>query len=296
MREGPEMTDHSEEAWNRDEVGIWYGAWTASDLAKAEASGDVPSYLTDLPAQKALGWGISESFASAARRFRNIPNGHWVILYFGNQLHLARLSAGMKSSASHSLNTDEVFKFRTITDKKSFNLAHLPDVYRLIPSAGRGNIHEYKGYWELVRLLANSRNESEVMKRLRSLPLDKALELLGDTGWESFCLGYLILEEKFVPTGLLLGRTLRDHDVIGRSLSSGGRVFAQCKKAPYQVPIAEGFLESCQSLGPHDRAYYFAYGGCSGVVPPNVKVIGRKEVEAWAETELGKRYLEMFFK
>jgi hypothetical protein len=84
--------------------------------------------------------------------------------------------------------------------------------------------------------------------------------------------------------------------VIRRSLSSGGHIFAHCKKDPHQVPISDGFLESCQSLGPHDRAYYFAYGGCSGVVPPNVKVIGRNEVEAWAETGRGRRYLEMFFK
>ena len=80
------MTDHSEEAWNRGEVGIWYGAWTVDDLAKAEASGNVPIYLTNLSAQKALGWEISDSSANAARRLRDIPNGHWVVLYFGNQL------------------------------------------------------------------------------------------------------------------------------------------------------------------------------------------------------------------
>jgi hypothetical protein len=295
MREGEYSIDHSEEAWNRNEVGIWYGAWTTEDFLRAETTADPASHLTNLKPQKALGWAVKPSYASAARRFFRIPNGQWVIVYFNSHLHFARISGDVRSTEKHPLNTGEIFKYRKITAKKSFNLAHLPDVYRLIPSAGRGNIHEYHGYWELVRLLANSRNEQQVLAQLKSLPLNEALDLLGDTGWESFCMGYLILEDDFVPTGLLLGRSLKDHDIVGRNRRSGGRVFAQCKKNPYPVTVADGFLESCEDLGSDDRAYYFAYGGCTGAVPSNVKVVSRKEVEAWVETKRGKSYFEMFF-
>src|SRR5205823_5580213 len=133
MRTGDD--DYSEEAWNRNEVGIWYGAWTASDFAKAEASGDGPKYLTALPKQKALRWKVTPGYSYTGRRFRDIPNRHWVVAYFKNQLHLARITGKMRSERSHPLNTDEIFKYRKIREKKSFSLAKLPDVYRLVPSA-----------------------------------------------------------------------------------------------------------------------------------------------------------------
>ena len=60
-----EQADHSEEGWKRNEVGIWYGAWTADDLAKALAKAekmDNPlDYLAEVPAQRRLGWRPSNN-------------------------------------------------------------------------------------------------------------------------------------------------------------------------------------------------------------------------------------------
>src|SRR5581483_6676759 len=62
MREGEFSTDHSQEAWDRNEVGIWYGAWSAEDFAKAESSKDVAAYLSKLPEQRALGWPVNSHY------------------------------------------------------------------------------------------------------------------------------------------------------------------------------------------------------------------------------------------
>jgi hypothetical protein len=292
------QADHSEEGWKRNEVGIWYGAWTADDLAKAEKMDNPLEYLAHVRAQMSLGWSPSNNFLNTARRFAGIPDGHWVILYFGSKLRVAKIRGQLRSEPNHPLNrsSGEVFKFRHIEAKKEFDLEKLPDVYRLIPSAGRGNVHQFNGnYRELVRLLAESPDEQAVQESIRSRPLEEALDLLGDSGWESLCLGYLILEENFVPTGLLLGRTLKDYDIVGRSFESGQRILAQCKKTPYKVEIEPGFIEASQSLGTVGRAFYFAYEGCTGAVPPTINVITRKEIVDWAGTERGKRYVDLFF-
>jgi len=247
-----EQADRSEEGWKRNEVGIWYGAWTADDLAKARKGNNPLKYLADVPAQGGLRWGLSNNSLNTAIRFADIPDGHWVILYFGSKLRVAKIRGQLRSEPNHPLNlsSGEVFKFRHIEAKKEFDLEKLPDVYRLIPSAGRGNVHQFNGnYRELVRLLAESPDEQAVQESIRSRPLEEALDLLGDSGWESLCLGYLILEENFVPTGLLLGRTLKDYDIVGRSFESGQRILAQCKKTPYKVEIEPGFIEASQSLG-----------------------------------------------
>jgi hypothetical protein len=297
MKDG-EGQDFSADGWNRDEVGIWYGAWTADDFGDALKSCDPLKHLAQLPHQKVFGWEPSANFLSTARRFSEIPDGHWVVLYFGNKLCLARLRGKLRSGTRHPLNRSwgEVFKFRRIEAKKEFNLSRLPDVYRLIPSAGRGNVHQFNGqYRELVRLLADTENEQEVVAKVRSVPLAQALELLGDSGWESLCMGYLILEEGFVPTGLLLGRTLKDHDIVGRRFASGGHVLAQCKKTPYPVQVEPAFIEACEGLQADDGAFYFAFEGCTGEVPSGIEVLSRKDIEAWAKTERGKRYVDLFF-
>jgi hypothetical protein len=291
------QADRSEEGWKRNEVGIWYGAWTADDLAKAGMDNPL-DYLAHVPAQESLPWRLSNNSLNTARRFADIPDGHWVILYFGSKLRVAKIRGQLRSEPNHPLNlsSGEVFKFRHIEAKKEFDLEKLPDVYRLIPSAGRGNVHQFNGnYRELVRLLAESPDEQAVQESIRSRPLEEALDLLGDSGWESLCLGYLILEENFVPTGLLLGRTLKDYDIVGRSFESGQRILAQCKKTPYKVEIEPGFNEASQSLGTVGRAFYFAYEGCTGAVPPTINVITRKEIVDWAGTERGKRYVDLFF-
>src|SRR3954447_18339640 len=74
--------DQSEAAWNRGEVGIWYGAWTASDWRDACSvnSNDPGSILNNLPHQQELDWDFTPDIA-AARRFEAIGAEDWVIVF-----------------------------------------------------------------------------------------------------------------------------------------------------------------------------------------------------------------------
>ena len=109
------------------------------------------------------------------------------------------------------------------------------------------------------------------------------------------CLAYLIIEHEFVPAGLALGGTLADVDIVGRRRSDGARILAQCKKDPHPVAIADGFLEAIADLGKNGMAFYFAYGGCSGSIPPVVRVIDRDAIHAWSKTGFGARYFRWLF-
>jgi hypothetical protein len=155
--------DFSQDAWDRNEVGIWYGGWSESDLAAAERvsgnPGEVATYLSDVPAQGQLDWKVSTNFVSTAKRFRDIPEDDWVIVYpaSSQEIGLARGSGDLASNANHRLNTNgELFKYRKIGDKKTFKISRLPDAYRLVPTQGRGNIHQFNDMREHVRLLAGS--------------------------------------------------------------------------------------------------------------------------------------------
>jgi hypothetical protein len=76
--------DFTEESWGRDEVGIWYGAWSENDLAKAEDgagnASEIAARLSDLPNQAQL-WPMKSSYVNAAIRFRSIANGAFIVCY-----------------------------------------------------------------------------------------------------------------------------------------------------------------------------------------------------------------------
>lgn len=139
--------DLSEKAWDRNECGIWYGAWTPEDWREAMLLDGVKkqrAFLADLPTQKRLeletpSWasGFTKSCFDTARRFAGITEADWVVFYFRQGLHLARLQPELESSPTHELNRGlDLFKYRRIIAKKSFPLTSLPDAYRLVPPAG----------------------------------------------------------------------------------------------------------------------------------------------------------------
>jgi hypothetical protein len=96
-------------------------------------------------------------------------------------------------------------------------------------------VHEVGATRALVKMLAESASEREVFEKFQRLSWDEWLDALGPRGWEALCLGYLILEADFVPTGLDVGGTLPLFDLIGKS-RAGNRVYAQCKKNPSSSP------------------------------------------------------------
>jgi hypothetical protein len=284
------------EAWNRDEVGVWYGAWSHQDWEEASRHAKPFEYLKALPVQRELNWpgGLSKAAFDTARRFMtDVTEGDWVLVFFGESLHLARVRSSALSEPDHPFNGDgETFKFRRIGEKKCFGLARLPDAYRLLASAGRGNVHQF-GNKALVNLLIRSRSEEDVNSKVAALSPREWLDLLGPTGWESFCLGYLMSKEEFVPTGLLPGRTLRALDLIGRSRKDDVKILAQCKKDPYPVPITESFREATEGFRDRARCYFFAYGGCTDA-PDRITVWTRAEAEEWIQREDGRRYYDLF--
>jgi hypothetical protein len=281
------------EAWDRGEVGIWYGAWNGRELEAALKSGDALDYLSRINRKRGLAWDMSATFLHLATRFRSIDRKDWVLIYFDGKLRLARVSGEIMSSRTHPFNRKgELFKYRKIVGKKSFSLDRLPDAFRLLAAAGRGNVFQPRGAGELVKLLGEAPDEAGVVERLESKSLDELLDLLGPTSWESVCEAYLCLAHGFVPTGLKIGGTLRDFDIVGRRSADGARILAQCKKDPQPVPIQGEFLDAIGKRSRTTIAFYFAYGGCSGDVPAHVKVIDRNVIVAWSKTHAGARYFK----
>lgn len=300
--------DFAQSAWRRSEIGIWYGAWSAEDFGNINNPGlsneQIAVGLNGLPAQQTLiasgAWdgGIPSRYVSTARRFFDkISEGDWAIIYLEAEqvIALAQMDGVVNSDGNHPLNTQagEVFKYRRVHHKKTFALAQLPDAYRLVPTQGRGNVHEFSRMYEHVKLLAEHSVADEIVRALSKMPFDKQLNLMGASAWESFCVSWLIMEQSFIPTGLSTGRTLKAVDIVGRNKVSGKRIIAQCKKDPYPVAIEEDFLSS---LMPDDEGYYFAYGGCTEKPPSQrIRVIDGTQARAWAEeTKNGKLFQRLF--
>lgn len=283
-------------AWERDEVGIWYGAWGAEEFEAALKSENSTKYLSNINIERSLNWAVPDSYLNTAKRFASIQAQDWVVVYFDSTLHLGHISGELSSSQDHPLNRDgQLFKYRKINSKKSFSLNQLPDAFRVLGSAGRGNVFQFRGAGELIKLLGQSSTAKDVTNILKSKPLDEALDLLGPIAWESVCLAYLVIEYEFVPAGLALGGTLADIDIVGRRRNDGARILAQCKKDPNPGAITEGFLEAIADLGENGMAFYFAYGGCSGSVPSTIRIVDRDAIYTWSKTEFGARYFSWLF-
>lgn len=282
------------DAWRKNEVGLWYGAWTAADLEAALLSPDPAKHLSNLPEQRQVGWPdptITPAYFGTIRRFRKMEKADWVWVYYDGALHFAHPCEDLTDDPEFNRKREK-FKVRSVTEKKSFRLSQLPNSFLLLPSAGRGNIHELdaNGMRPLLAILAGSCDEEEARSRIEQLPLSGWLDILGPKAWEAICEGYLILQRGFVTTGLRIGGTLRWFDIVGRD-RRGVRILAQCKKHPHPCPIDPTFLEGCEAF-PAAEPIYFAYGGCdSDALPVRLKVITRKTIEQWLESDhVGKEY------
>ncbi len=290
--------DFADKAWDREEVGVWYGAWGADDLKEAiiNHSGNPQQYLMGLPSQLALGWTID---ASPAVRFHNIERDDWIVVYLqkSREIGLAKMYGDIQSSKDHPLNNDEeIYKYRKIHQKKTFKLDKLPDAYQLIPTQGRGNVHQFNVMRSHIELLADCSDELSVNNRLKEMQFDQLLNFLGASAWESFCFAYLTLEYNFLPTGLSTGRTLPTADIVGRNWETGSRIIAQCKKNSYPIQIEEDFRGMAEKISANDVMFYFAYGGCSESVPKEIVVIDRILALNWSKTPNGLRYQSLLLK
>lgn len=327
MRYSPEphqISDYSERAWKRGQVGIWYGAWSAHDYEEAiKTDGKRPEdYLnTAVTAQRELyeslrtcgilDGDIGSAAIATIKRFYGISKGDWVVACFGEAIHLGRVATENPKSDPHDdiLNcihpkaeVREVWKYLEVEDRKSFPLSGLPDFYRIIQQyVPQGNIFRFQGnYLEAVRHLAQYASVTEVQDAFRNKSVKEKLDFMGPESWESFCLGYLIRMRNFVPTGLNCGRTLKHFDMVGTDWNSGKKVYAQCKKHQMVTNVEPDFFASAQEIKRTDKdakVYYFPYGGCSSFDSTVIDEVidGKTIMESWLKTEDGHRYLKLFF-
>jgi hypothetical protein len=98
------------EAWERDEVGIWYGAWGAREWPAALAADDPLQQLSRVNRQSEVAWDMPGNFFSPVKRFVSIENRDWVLVYVDHALALAQVCSEMRSSAKHPPAADAAIK------------------------------------------------------------------------------------------------------------------------------------------------------------------------------------------
>jgi hypothetical protein len=287
--------DFTERAWRLNRVGIWYGSWLPDDLYNAYGDErpvvavQVAQNLNEIMAARGTACSISESGVSTSRRFDDLPVGEWVFVYFGRKLHFAQIADGTLHCAPDIFSVnEELFKYKTVHNQKSFALAELPEPFMLLAPAGRSNVHHVVSCEGLVKMLRDSADSGEVRRRFSEMGWDEWLAALGPKGWESLCTGFLIVAHGYLPSGLAIGGTLADFDIVG-SLGSGEAVFAQCKNDRGQRKISEADFETFRGLEAA-QCFYFAYGGVDREIPGVVHINGHQIVKWLEEDPLGRSY------
>ncbi len=113
------------------------------------------------------GDGYKNRYFNTCWRFRNITERKdWVVVYFDETLHLGQLEGGIVVDKEHCLSKKcELFHYRKVINKKPFPLIELPDPYRLIGQAGRGNVHQHNHiYTRMLEVLAESASPEKVLE------------------------------------------------------------------------------------------------------------------------------------
>jgi hypothetical protein len=150
----------------------------------------------------------------------------------------------------------------------------------LLVPAGRANVHRVPSCEGLVTILRDAKTAAEVRKQFTDMPWDQWITVLGWKGWESFCLGYLILMHGYLPNGLVVGKTLKDFDIVG-SLPNGRTVFAQCKNNRGKHRVTDAEIDAFKDLA-KSECFFFAYGGIDRKID-GVKVIEGEFMIEWLD-------------
>jgi hypothetical protein len=296
MKHGGSGRDVTSAAWAEGLIGIWYGAWSANDLKalSGESAASAAAKLSKLKSQVRLNWPVKPSFVATSRRFEAIQPDDYIFTYFDSKLHIAKPAGPILNQRFPRFDErGDRFKARRIEEKRKFNISDLPEPFQLLAWAGRGNVHRVLGTRSLVDILSNCSTVSCVNEAFSKLSWEDWLKCLGPKGWETLCLGYLIETCDFLPTGLGMGDTLPNFDIVGRR--RGGRlILAQCKKSPYEIALSHETLEAFSNSKQADR-YLFALKGCSNT-PRDIKLLTGADLCSWFEkTKKGKRYRALIF-
>jgi hypothetical protein len=292
--------DFASEVWGSGYVGIWHGPWAPEDLYAAADSCRTscvkPKALADALNSAMLAKGSSSKIgtegAAAALTFDGLGTGTWVFTCFDHSVHLAQIANEKTPLILPQFGCNgETFKARPIENKKSFRLSELPPSFLLLPTAGRGSVHKVPSCSVLLRLLMQSDTAEDVADAFDALPWDQWVTALGPKGWETLCLGYLVQAYGFLPTGLSVGGTLAEFDIVG-SLRSGELVYAQCKGDPARHAITQGEEEAFASIR-DARKFFFARSGVSRSLDGVIHFDQAAIVEWLAQSEKGAEYLRL---
>jgi hypothetical protein len=301
MNFGPGGKDYASEVWNEGFVGIWQGQWDPEDLIEAcNSCRLIKGYVTpkalaralnELISSRGVPSDISAEGGRVALRFDEMVAGIWVFTFFDRAIHMAQIAGDELRVLPQFNHNGDIFKAKPIMTKKTFRLAELPPSFLLLPSAGRGSVHEVPSCSVLLKLLIDHGSASEVTAAFDALPWDIWIAALGPKGWESLCLGYLIQEYNFLPTGLSVGGTLADFDIVGR-LRSGEPVYAQCKGDPRLHYITPDEEEAFASL-PDGKKFFFARSGVNRELPGVTHLDEPRIVEWLTHSEAGLEYFRL---
>jgi hypothetical protein len=220
-----------------------------------------------------------------------MESGTYVFTVFDRTIHMAQIAEGELRVLSQFKHNEEPFKARPIINQKSFRLSELPPSFLLLPSAGRGSVYKVPSCSILLTLLVDHETASQVTTAFDGLPWDRWFTALGPKGWESLSLGYLIQEYGFLPTGLSVGGTLKDFDIVGRR-RSGELVYAQCKGDQKLHYITVEECEAFESL-PDGNKFFFARSGVNRKIPGVTHIDEARMVEWLSHSEAGLEYFRL---
>jgi len=269
MRFGSGGEDLASPIWKTGHIGIWFGGWIPDEFALSHTL--LPTerlkYFDGINDEKGVKWHFKSGDLWPVQRFFDLTPGNWVYTCFEDRIHLGHVSGPVERGDELFDRDGETFKSRTISGVKDFLLSELPDPYRLVPAGARGTLFQIHAYDPMMRILGASASELEVSDRAAALEWDQWLDFLGPQGWESLCLGFLIFEHDFVPTGLVIGGTLKDFDIIGANRTSAERIYGQCKKDRYpRLEPPSEFLAAAKDLLGCAKVFFLQTAD-AGIVP-----------------------------
>jgi hypothetical protein len=95
----------------------------------------------------------------ALGKFRDqIGENDWVFVYFNHTIHLGKVAPGLLRKRFRQFDQGgDIFKARTVFEANSFQIAELPEPFRLLTSAGRSTLHQVPSTESLIAILAESR-------------------------------------------------------------------------------------------------------------------------------------------
>jgi hypothetical protein len=302
MKYSPTDEDFTKRVWEQGLVGIWFGSWDIDDLYAAyrayrpkknnEVTNlEIERYINKLLIDRGLPNNMRAKFVPTIKTFdEELDEDVWVFTYFDGALHFGQIADINPRDDPRFDCEKEHFKVKPIKNCKSFDVAKLPDAFRLLASAGQQTLHQLKSYEVLVSILIAATDEDDALAAIRSLSLPDWIDALGPKGWESVCTAYLILEHGFLPTGLLVGGTLADFDIVGHDLD-GVAIYAQCKKKPTPYQFSEQDRQNFAILPAETKKFFFPYAGPAEWPLSGVSVVPYSRIREWFETtQNGRRY------